>query len=237
MLEGKPVHAIVPARGGSKGISGKNLYRLGKDTLLERAIKLGRKCRHVDNVLVSTDDPEMFRIARQYGAATPTLRPAHLATDDALTVDVVLHVMRECGIDDGYVLLLQTTTPLRTLADLDGLFEAYATRGSEADAIVSLTRHFDPHPDKIQTIVEGYVRSYLGKAAGAPRQSLPAVYRFNGAFYLVRCGAVSAQHTLLPERTLPYLMPPERSVNLDHPLDLLLLEAMVERGIATVEDH
>lgn len=237
MLNGKPVHAIVPARAGSKGIPGKNLYKLGKYTLLERAIRLARSSHYVDSVTVSTDDPEMLRMARECGATAPSLRPAQLASDSALTVDVVLHVMQESGIKDAYILLLQTTSPLRTLADLDGLCSAFAARCSEADAIVSLTRHDDPHPAKIQKLVGGYVQSYLGGNGGVPRQSLPEVYRFNGAFYLVDSDIIAAQRTLLPARTLPYLMPAERSINLDHTLDLILLEALVEKGLVTVEDY
>jgi CMP-N-acetylneuraminic acid synthetase len=237
MLDGKAVYAIVPARSGSKGIPGKNLYRLGKDTLLERAIKLGRSCRYVDQVLVSTDDPEMFCIAENHAAATPRLRPAHLATDTALTVDVVLHVMDEVGIRDAYILLLQTTSPLRTLADLDALCATFAAHSTHADAIVTLAAQEDPHPDKMQWIDSGYVTSYLGRNAGLPRQTLPPVYRFNGAFYLVRSDIVSTEHTLLPARTLPFVMPAERSVNLDGKLDLVLLEALVEKGIVTLEEY
>jgi CMP-N-acetylneuraminic acid synthetase len=235
MLSGKPVCAVVPARAGSKGIPGKNLYRLKGVTLLERAIRLAQSCPRVDKVLVSTDDPAMHAIAQRLGAAMPALRPAHLATDTAKTADVVAHVLQEAKVKDALVLLVQTTSPLRTRADLEGVLDLFEARAAEADAVVTLTRHEDPHPDKLQKIENGYIRSYLGKDGGAPRQTLPEVYRFNGAFYLVRSDVVLRQRTLLPERTLAYIMPPERSVNLDGPLDLVLLEALVERGIAAID--
>jgi CMP-N,N'-diacetyllegionaminic acid synthase len=236
MLSGKKVYAVVPARAGSKGIPKKNLYRLRGRTLLERAIRLGQSSKRVDRVLVSTDDADMQSIAERHGAAMPGLRPPELSTDGARTVDVLAHVIREVGIEDALILLLQTTSPLRTRSDLEALLDTFEARAGEADAIVSLARHAEPHPDKMQQIRGGYIRSYLGRDGGAPRQTLPELYRFNGAFYLVRSPIIVEQRTLLPERTLPFVMPAERSINLDGFLDLVLLEALVERGIVTVED-
>lgn len=235
MLSGRPVCALVPARAGSKGIPGKNLYRLKGVTLLERAVRLAQSSPRVDRVLVSTDDGTMHDIATRLGAAMPSLRPAHLATDTARTVDVVTHVLREAGIGDALVLVVQTTSPLRSRADLEGVLDLFESRAAEADAVVTVARHEDPHPDKLQRIENGYLRSYLGKEGGVPRQTLPELYRFNGAFYLVRSEVAVRQGTLLPPRTLPYVMPPERSVNLDGPLDLVLLEALVERGLVTLD--
>lgn len=236
MLNNKKVYAIIPARGGSKGIPRKNLYRLGKDTLLERAIKLAKACSYIDEVVVSTDDAEMFEVAKQYQVNTPTLRPQHLATDDARTVDVVLHLIEQLSIDDAYILLLQTTSPLRTLADLNNLFKTFESNLDRADAIVSLTEHDDPHPNKIQKIDDGFVASYLGGESMVPRQSLPKVYRLNGAFYLTHTGVIIQQHTFMPKRTIPLIMPRERSVNLDSMMDLCLLEALIERGIVVPEE-
>jgi len=237
MLKGKKVYAIVPVRGGSKGIPRKNLYRLGKDTLLERTIKLGKACRYVDQVVVSTDDPEMFEIAKRYGVSAPSLRPSHLATDAAKTVDVVLDLMTQMHIGDAYILLLQVTSPLRVIDDLDELMKAFQANADKADAIVSLTAHDDPHPDKIQKIENGYVRSYLGVESMVPRQFLPKVYRLNGAFYLTHSNVLVQQQTFMPKRTLPFLMPKERSVNLDGIMDLYLLEALVERKIIEIEEY
>jgi CMP-N-acetylneuraminic acid synthetase len=231
-----PVYAVVPARAGSKGIPGKNLYRLRGTTLLERAIRLGQSCSRVDRVVVSTDDQAMNEIAGHYGAAMPALRPAHLATDTALAADVLAHVIEQFKIRNALILLLQTTSPLRTRADLEALLDAFEAQSSTAEAIVSLARQEDPHPEKVQRIQDGYVRPYFFGQGGAPRQTLPEAYRFNGAFYLVRSEVVMKQRTLLPARTLAFVMPAERSINLDSPLDLVLLEAVVERGIAAVED-
>ena len=113
MLKSQPLTAVIPARSGSKGIPGKNLYRLGRDTLLERSIKLAARCAHVDRVVVTTDDPQMLELARAHGAAPPWLRPAELASDEANAVDAVLHLVEALPVETGYVLVLQTTSPLR----------------------------------------------------------------------------------------------------------------------------
>jgi len=237
MLSGGELVAVIPVRGGSKGIPRKNLYRLGQETLLERAIKLASACKRVDRVVVSTDDPEMYEIASRYGVAAPSLRPAHLATDAARTVDVVLDLLDQIKVEDAYVLLLQATSPLRTLSDLEQLLDIFENDTSGAEAIVSLTKQDDPHPDKIQKIQDGFVRPYLNVDSMVPRQTLPTVYRFNGAFFLTDAKVLRSKGTFMPCRTLPYIMPPERSVNLDGPLDLILLEALVARHIVSPEDY
>lgn len=237
MLNGRELVAVIPVRGGSKGIPRKNLYRLGQDTLLERAIKLGLACGRVDRVVVSTDDPEMYEIASRYNVAAPSLRPAHLATDTARTVDVVLDLLDQVNIADAYVLLLQATSPLRTLSDLERLLDIFENETGGAEAIVSLTKQDDPHPNKIQKIEEGFVHPYLNVDSMVPRQTLPTVFRFNGAFFLTDTGVLRSQGTFMPPRTLPYIMPQERSVNLDSPLDLILLEALVERHIIAPEEY
>lgn len=236
MLKSEPLTVVIPARRGSKGIPGKNLYRLGRDTLLERSIKLAARSTYVDRTVVTTDDPEMLELARALGAAPPGLRPAELATDDASSIDVVLQIIETLPIETGHVLLLQTTTPLRTLADLQGLCRTFE-ESPEAQAIVSLVRHDSPHPEKIQELENGYVRSYLGSSSHHPRQTLCEVYALNGAFYLTHRDTIVSERSFLPERTLPFLMPPERSINLDTPFDLQVLEALVARGIVTVEEY
>lgn len=237
MLRGQPVTAVIPVRGGSKGIPGKNLYRLGRDTLLERTIKIAKLCPYVDRVLVSTDNREMYDIAQRYTAAAPALRPAELATDNAKTVDVVLNLIETAPIPAGWVLLLQVTSPLRTLGDLNGFCETFEHGPADTEAAVSLV-HFDsPHPDKIQKIEDGLVKSYLGNESMVARQSLPTVYALNGAFYITHRDTLMTRRTFLPSRTLPFVMPEERSVNLDTMSDVYVLEAMLERGVYSVEEY
>ena len=235
MLKGQPVTAIVPVRGGSKGIPGKNLKRIGGMTLLERAIALGKTSPWVDRVVVSTDDPAMQVIAQAQGVASPGLRPAHLATDSATTAAVVEHVLSECGVGGGYILLLQATAPLRRLADLDAFCRAF--EAGDAEAMASVTLHDEPRPEKLKRIENGLIVPYAGEAHEGPRQSLPQPYRLNGAFYLIGREAFLREKRFLPTRTAAFIMPPERSHNLDSMTDWLILETMVAAGHWALESY
>ncbi len=236
MIRGHPLTAIIPVRGGSRGIPGKNLKRLGRDTLLERAIKLARHSPWVERILVSTDNVEMYEIARQHQAAAPSLRPAHLASDTATTLAVVEDLIETTPIKSGFLLLLQATSPLRTLADLDALCRAFEA-DSRAEAMVSLCAHDEPRPEKLQKLDEnGFVRPYLGTRYEGPRQVLPQPLAFNGAFYLISREAFLREKSFLPARTRPFMMPPERSANLDSPADWLITRTMVEAGLWPLEE-
>lgn len=237
MLRGQQVTAIIPVRGGSKGIPGKNLYRLGRDTLLERTIKIAKLCPYVDRVLVTTDNQEMYDIAHRYGVSTPSLRTVDLASDNAKTVDVVLDVIQTESVKSGWVMLLQVTSPLRTLDDLNAFCKMFDDDYSKSDAAVSLVKFDSTHPDKIQKIEDGLVKSYLGKESMVARQSLPDVYALNGAFYITHRNTLMTNHTFMPLRTIPFIMPEERSINLDTMADVYMLEMMLERCLCKVEEY
>jgi len=237
MLRGQKVTAVIPARGGSKGIPRKNLYKLGNDTLLERAIKIGLLCDRVDQVIVSTDDAEIFNIATIFGVASCGVRPAHLSGDTASTVDVVLHLIEGGHIESGWVLLLQVTSPLRTLKDLNHFLDSFAESPIEISAAASVVRFDSPHPDKIQKIENGYLKSYSGKESMVARQLLPPVYALNGAFYINHTDSITKMKTFLPEKTKAFEMPSEKSLNLDSPNDLILLEALIEREAVSLEEY
>jgi CMP-N,N'-diacetyllegionaminic acid synthase len=237
MLRRQRVTAIIPVRGGSKGIPGKNLYRLGRDTLLERAIKIAKLCSYIDRVLVTTDNKDMYEIALRYSVSTQNLRPVNLASDNAKTVDVILDVIQTESVESGWVLLLQVTSPLRTLDDLNAFCKMFDDDSSQSDAAVSLVKFDSPHPDKIQKIENGLVKSYLGKDPMLARQLLPAVYALNGAFYITHRDTLITSRTFMPLRTLPFIMPEERSVNLDTMSDIYTLEAMIARGLYQIEEY
>lgn len=230
MIRDEKLIAIIPVRGGSKGIPGKNLYKIGGETLLERAIKLAKQCDCIDQILVSTDHPEMYATALDYGVATHSPRPDHLATDSANIIDVLIHTLDEAKIEHAYVLLLEVTSPLRTLDDLKELCRVFEN-DKEARAIASVCQHLGTHPDKTQKIENGVLSSYLGKSSHLARQTLPEVYDLNGAFYLAHTDDIRLNRTLLPAKTIPFVMPAERSVNLDSLSDLYVLEALINRNL------
>lgn len=228
MVRGENLTAIIPVRGGSKGIPGKNLKLLAGQSLLERAISFAKASSRIDRTIVTTDDAAMHDIAKRHGVACPTLRPAHLASDTATTAAVVEHVLSECSITGGYLLVLQATSPLRTRADLEELCATYER--SEADAIASVTAIDEPRPEKMKRIVDGRIVPYIGESHEGPRQSLPQPYKLNGAFYLISLEVFRRENRFLPPNTIPFVMPEERSHNLDSMTDWKVMEAMIAAG-------
>lgn len=234
MIRGAPLTAIIPVRGGSKGIPRKNLRAVGGMSLLERAIRFALASPRIERTIVSTDDAEMHEVASGLGVAAPSLRPPHLATDGATTGAVVDHLMVECGIDEGFLLILQATSPFRRLEDLERLAGAY--EACEADAIVSLASLDEPRPEKLKRLDGGRVTPYMERGFEGPRQALPQPYRLNGAFYLISLEAYAREKSFLPASTIPYLMPEDRSHNLDSVTDWAVMEAMIAAGHWSLED-
>lgn len=227
--------AIIPVRAGSKGIPGKNLWSHNGVSLLARAVRLGQHLSPwVDRVIVSTDSPEMQAIAQREGAECPRLRPADLATDGATSVDVVRHVLHSHDVLSGHLLLLQATSPLRTLKDGLAFVSQYLASGfSAATSVVKLD---EPRPEKLKRFEEGKLRPYLAQGYEGPRQALPQPFALNGAFYAIDRAVFLRLGTFLPPDTFGFEMPPARSHNLDSPQDLKILAAMIAAGAWQLED-
>lgn len=235
MLQDKSLTAIVPARAGSKGIRGKNLLKLGNHTLVERAVLIGQNCDRVDRVIVSTDDAEMHGLAGKLGAAAPSLRPEHLANDMATTADVVRHLISEAEIKPGWLLLLQPTSPLRTLEDLNAALDL--SEAMEAPAVVSVVAHEEPRPEKLLRLNDGVLEPYLKTQYEGPRQNLPQPYALNGAFYLVERDLFLETGSFLPPGAKAFVMPEERSANIDTSTDWAVMNAMIKAGEWAFEEY
>ena len=234
MVRGEPLTAIIPVRGGSKGIPGKNMRPVGGATLLERAIRFALASPRIDRAWVSTDDAEMRAAAVRYGVQTPEFRPAHLADDAATTASVVADLIGQGLVRDGYLLILQATSPFRRLDDLENLCAAFES--SDAEAAVSVAVHDEPRPEKLRRIVDGRLVPYLDAGFEGPRQALPQPYRLNGAFYLISVQRFLRDGVFLPAGTLPFVMPEDRSHNLDSQTDWAIMEAMIATGGWRLED-
>jgi CMP-N-acetylneuraminic acid synthetase len=183
MLREPTITAIIPARSGSKGIPGKNLWSYEGVSLLARAIRLAKHCARVERVIVSTDSAEMQAVAIAEGAECPQLRPTELASDTATSADVVRHVIQEFAVKSDHVLLLQSTSPLRTVADCNGFLDVYFA--SSAPAATSVVKLDEPRPEKLKQLERGVLRPYLGTGYEGPRQALPQPFALNGAFYAI----------------------------------------------------
>lgn len=218
--------AIVPARGGSKGLPGKNLLPLGGRPLIAWTIEAALQARCIDHTIVSSDDPAILAAARRWGAPAIARRPDRLATDDADIMDTLFHVIEQTGGVYTHVVLLQPTSPLRTAADIDAAFALY--RQSGAPACVSVA----PAPKSPYWMFQLHRGQRLrplfkGAKAAKRRQDLPATYVLNGAIYIAAISWLRAQKTFVAEETVAYEMPPERSVDIDTPLDHALAETLL----------
>lgn len=216
--------ALIPARGGSKGVPRKNLVEVGGSPLIAWTIKPALALAEegtVDAVLVSTDDEEIAKVSGSLGAEVPFLRPAEISSDTARTVDVVLHAIdfleRDGRIFDA-VVVLQPTSPQRSAEDITNAVALFAAAG-EASLISAYEAEFrgDYLYYRNGDAAEALSRHH---AAGTRRQDSPSVYVRNGAIYVTAVRHLREKRSLISERPLLLQMPRERSINIDRPEDL-----------------
>jgi CMP-N,N'-diacetyllegionaminic acid synthase len=218
--------AIIPARGGSKGIPRKNIRPFCGKPLLQWSIDAALAAACVDQVLVSTDDPEIAEVAKAGGAEVPFLRPAELATDSAPGIAPVLHALEQLPqVSD--VLLLQPTSPLRTSADIESIVALRQQTGWES--AVSLTPSAK-HPAWMYSLSPDQHLDPLLQLDGAHcRQQLPTAYVLNGALYLATRDFLLREHSFIADDTVGYVMPAEKSADIDTPLDWQWAEFLMEK--------
>ncbi len=225
--------ALVPARGGSKGLPGKNILPLAGRPLLAWSIAAAQDAG-LSRIEVSTDSTEIAAAARQHGARVPGLRPGALATDDASSIDVVLHHLQQAakrGESVEYLLLLQPTSPLRMASDIRAAFKLMRARKAEAVVSVCPCEH---HPWYSNCLPEDasladFLRPEL---CNQGRQQLPRHYRLNGAIYLARTRYLQQQKSFLGPGSYALIMPPERSIDIDTRLDFNFAEFLLRQKTA-----
>lgn len=226
--------ALVVARGGSKGIPGKNIIPLGGKPLIAWTIEAARRASCIDRVVLSTDCPDIRETGISCGAEAPFLRPEELARDDTPSMAVVLHALQWLEEKEKYkakwLMLLQPTSPLRTTADIVAASELAISR--RAPAVVSVCP-VSKHPYWTKTIDStGRLSNLINDVPSfSRRQDLPAAYALNGAIYLVDCEVLRLQKTFSPDGTLAYVMPPERSLDIDTPWDLQLVDLILKANL------
>jgi CMP-N,N'-diacetyllegionaminic acid synthase len=224
MIGGRRVLALIPARGGSKGIPGKNIIPLAGKPLLGWTVEAAQSCAAIDEIVLSTDDEAIAEIGRGLGASVPFLRSASLATDEASTMDAVFDALdRLPGFD--VVVLLQPTSPLRTVADIDGCLELL----DAAPACVSVGPATD-HPYLTYRVDDQHrLAPFVPVSEGQSlrRQDLPGAWCLNGAVYAADIPWLRAQRSFISARTAAYAMPAERSIDVDTTADLHAAESLL----------
>lgn len=233
-MKGEKVLAVITARGGSKGIPRKNITAVLGKPLIVYSIQAAISSRSVSRTIVSTDDTSIASVARAYGAEVPFLRPHHLATDTATSVSVLKHALTCLAEKEGYladiVVCLQPTSPLRSAEDIDRAVTLCIQSG--ADSVVSLCEVMH-HPYWMKKVIGGrvYPLMEVDERQYSRRQDLPPVYQLNGALYVTRRRVLLEEEKMLGTYTEAYIMPQERSIDIDTPCDLKLAELiMMEQG-------
>lgn len=236
--------ALVPARGGSKGIPRKNLQPLGGKPLVVRAIETGLSAARVTRVVCTTDDQEIADVARAAGAEVPFLRPAELARDDAEDWPVFVHALRWLEEHEGWlpelVVNLRPTSPLRTPEHVDDAIELLLQTGADSVKAVCLARQ---HPHKMwlrcsDGLIEPFLKTEMRLQRGpdVPRAQLEDVYWQNGVVDVTRREVIFGQRRVIGARVAGLVTKAEESIDIDTPLDLALAELLLAQRTAAVPD-
>ncbi|WP_224959723.1 acylneuraminate cytidylyltransferase family protein [Geomonas subterranea] len=221
--------ALITARGGSKGVPRKNVRPLAGKPLLAWSAAAALNAQTPLKLVLSTDDPEIAAAGLASGAEVPFLRPAELASDTATSEAAVRHTLDWLAEHEGYrprlILLLQPTSPFRTSGDIDRALALQ--REKDADSVVSVTDNERP-PQWLRRIGEDGLLKEIGSTPYITRrQESEKLYRFNGAIYVIKTEVFLEECTFYPKNMVPYLMPAERSLDIDSELDFLIADLLM----------
>lgn len=234
------VVAIIHARGGSRRIPLKNIKVLAGKPLIAYIIQAALKAKTINRVIVSTDHPEIIEIAKEYSAEVPFVRPQELAEDvpsELVTQHAVNYLEKEEGFHTDVAVTLQPTTPFCLPEDIDGCVNELISSG--ADSVISV-REISERPEWMFYIDEsGYAHNFLRKKIEGDTgvsQTLPRLYTPNGGIYATRREILFSQNALIGAKTRLWVMPRERSVDIDEPIDFLYGEFLIEQGVVKAKE-
>jgi CMP-N-acetylneuraminic acid synthetase len=223
----------ICARGGSKGIKNKNIRLLQGKPLISHSIRTLKAWGKADRIICSTDSKEIQEIAREFGAETPFLRPAELATDTAGKLDVYKHMVKYCETEEkqkyDYIVDLDPTSPLRTVKDVDLAFNMFLE--TKADTLLSAyLAHKNPYFNMLEIDDDGY--AYLSKQLSekfVARQQAPKVYSANASIYVYNRDFLLKTDNILSGKTKIYEMP-DYVIDIDRQIDFEFIEFVIEKG-------
>jgi N-acylneuraminate cytidylyltransferase len=222
MYNQKSILAIIPARGGSKGIPGKNIKKVHGKPLIGWIIEAGKNASYIDRLILSSDDPQIIKVATALGCEVPFIRPSSLAQDHSSSNEVVFHALKKIpGYD--YVMMLQPTSPLTSSGDIDGCIEFCISTGSSA--VVSVTKP-GKSPYWMFNIDEKAILSPMmgEKYLQMRRQNLPETVSPNGAIFMAKTDFFLKHKTFYYKSTRGFGMPFDRSIDIDTAYDLKIFE-------------
>lgn len=225
MINFKRILAIIPARGKSKGVPRKNIKQIAGKPLIAWTIEEANKSKYIDRVIVSTEDEEIALISEQAGAEVPFLRPAGLSKDETPGIEPILHAVDKLpGFD--YVMMLQPTSPLRTVEDVDGLIEWMFK--NEYESVVSVCLSDKTPSWMFQLTNEDNLKSIVQEEVVVRRQESEKTYALNGALYLISLNELINYKSFFTKNTKGYVMPKDRSFDIDDLVDFQICETFLE---------
>lgn len=231
MYKGKTILAIIPARGGSKGLPGKNIRPLLGKPLIGWSIEQAQQSKYIDEIFVSTDSREIADVAESFGVKVPELRPAELASDSAPSSEFVIHTLnkyRNKGKNFDYILLLEPTSPSRKPDDIDTAIKL-AVENQEKDGVVSLGEVHMEHPIIDKRISEdGCIESYIDAKKVSQRQQLDKAYFPYGIVYLVKTKVFLAKKEFYGKNSIPMFIERWQCYEVDDIYDFIAIESILK---------
>lgn len=229
MYKNNKVVCIIPARGGSKGLKGKNIKELLGKPLIAYSIEQAKQSKYIDRVIVSTEDSTIADISKEYGAEVPFIRPAELATDESGVIGVLLHAVEwfeSSSYDFQILVLLHTTTPLRKTEDIDNSIELLAE--TKADSVFSVAEAYrNPYFNMVEIDKDGKVH-LIKEGSFVTRQSAPPVFDMNASIYVWWKDILKNYKKTILEKSRIYIMPRDRSVDIDDTMDFKISEMLLK---------
>jgi N-acylneuraminate cytidylyltransferase/CMP-N,N'-diacetyllegionaminic acid synthase len=231
MIKDQRILALIPARGGSKGLKGKNTKILSGKPLIAWPIQVAQASQYVDKVVVSTDAENIAEIARQYQADVPFMRPALLASDTASSFDVIKHAIETLaseGEEFDYLLLLEPTSPLTQTRDIDLAIERLVNHSDNAKAIVGVCANEEGHPAfSIKVDQQGFLHPFQDSFQVLRRQELPSCFRYEGSLYCSDIKTLMQEQSFYHQATIGYLVPKWQAFEIDDLTDFVCIEAIM----------
>ncbi len=228
--------ACIPARGGSKGVPGKNIKDLCGKPLIAYTIEAALKAEGIDRVIVTTDDEDIARVAKEYGAEVPFMRPDYLASDTSSAIDVYLHatewVMEETGEKIDKFMVLLPTVPLRNETHIDEAIAQFKADG--ATTLISFAEAEVPASWYHVTDNNGRVHNagFGGGVTMSNRQNNQTYIVPNGAIYILDYDLLKNERTYYCDNTVAYVMAREDSVDIDYPMDFEIARCLMTARLA-----
>ena len=226
------VLAVIPARGGSKGVPRKNIALINQRPLISYTIEASLGVDRITDVIVSTDDEEIAQVSENLGAQVPFIRPKELASDTAESAPVIIHALEymeaKQNLNYEVVMMLQPTAPLRTANHINQALDLYSSQ--TCDSVVSIISVGGYHPFRMKRLVGNKLVNYIEQGFWdmRPRQVLPETYIRNGAIYLINRDALLEYKMLIGQNCLGLKMGDEESVNIDTRLDFIMAELLLK---------